>query len=65
MKVYLKRYAEFIGVTYLSGVTTYVAQNGLDISRAGLVALAGAGLGAVYGLLAKHVGDKDKPTISE
>jgi hypothetical protein len=64
LKVYLKRQAELAAAGFVAGVGTYVAQNGLDLSQAGLRGLLVAGAMAAYGVLVKHLGDKDRPTVS-
>jgi hypothetical protein len=63
MKDYLKRQAELVGAGFVAGVGTYVVQNGLDLSAAGLRGLLVAGGLAAYGVLVKRLGDKDRPTV--
>lgn len=63
MKAYLKRQAELVGAGFVAGVGTYVVQNGVDLSAAGLRGLLVAGALAAYGVLVKRLGDKDRPTV--
>lgn len=65
MKDYLKRQAELVAAGFLAGAGTYVAQNGLDLSQAGLRGLLTAGALAAYGVLVKKVGDSDRPTATK
>lgn len=64
MKAYLKRQAELAGAGFVAGASSYVLQNGLDLSSAGLRGLLVAGAMAAYGVLVKSLGDKDRPTVS-
>ena len=64
MKAYLKRQAELAGAGCVAGASSYVLQNGLDLSSAGLRGLLVAGAMAAYGVLVKSLGDKDRPTVS-
>ena len=63
MKDYLKRQGELASAGFLAGAGSYVAQNGLDLSAAGLRGLLVAGALAAYGLLVKRLGDKERPTV--
>lgn len=63
MKQYAKRLAELVGVTFLGAAVPVLVTGGLD--KAALSGAAAAGLAAVYGLLAKRVGDKERPTITK
>lgn len=63
MKDYLKRQAELVVAGALAGGASYVAQNGLDLTAAGLRALLVAAGMAAYGVLVKRLGDKDRPTV--
>lgn len=64
MKQYLSRLAELAAAGFLAGAASYVAQNGLELSQAGLRGLLVAGATAVYGVLVKRLGeDKDRPTV--
>lgn len=65
MKQYLIRLAELALAGAGAGAASYIAQNGLDLSQAGLRALLTAVGMAVYGVLVKEVGPKDRPTVSE
>jgi hypothetical protein len=64
MKDYLKRQAELVGAGFVAGAGTYVVQNGLDLTSAGLRGLLVAGALAAYGVLVKSLGDKDRPTVA-
>lgn len=64
MKAYLRRQAELAAAGFAAGVASYVAQNGVDLSAAGLRGLVVAGALAAYGLLVKRFGDKDRPTVA-
>lgn len=63
MRDYLKRQAELVGAGFVAGVGSYVVQNGLDLSAAGLRGLVVAGLLAAYGVVVKKLGEKDRPTV--
>lgn len=64
MLVYLKRLAEQVALgAAAAGVPVLVASGHLD--KATLSAAAGAGLLAVYGVLAKFFGDRSKPTVTK
>lgn len=63
MRVYLQRLVELATAGFLAGVGTYIGQNGLDLSQAGLRGLLVAGSLAAYGVVVKSVGDKDRPTV--
>lgn len=59
--LFVKRLAEECAYTF-AGTFAAVAATG-DLGTAGLVAAAVAGGRAVFGLIAKRVGDRDKPTL--
>lgn len=63
MKDYVKRLAELALAGAVAGAVSYVAQNGLDLSGAGLRSLLVAAGMAAYGVLVKSLGDKDRPTV--
>lgn len=63
MRQYLARVAELAGVAFGAGVVTYVTENGLDWSEAGLRGLATAGVVAAYGAVVRYLGEKDRPTV--
>lgn len=66
MRAYLTRLTELVAVGFLTGATSYIAQNGLDYSAAGVRGLLVAGATAVYGLLVKQAGaDKERPTLGK
>lgn len=65
MKSYLKRLAELAVAGAGAGAASYIAQNGLDLSGAGLRALLTAAGMAAYGVVVKRVGDRSRPTVSE
>jgi hypothetical protein len=60
---YGKRLVELSLAGGLAGAASYVAQNGLELSGAGLRGLYTAGALAAYGVLVKRLGDKDRPTV--
>jgi hypothetical protein len=59
---YLKRLGELAVAGFVAGAGSYVAQNGVDLSAAGIRGLVVAGLLAAYGVLAKPAGDRERPT---
>lgn len=61
--MYSKRLFELVVVAFGSGAGEYVLANGFEFTKAGLQGLAVAGLVAAYGVFAKQVGDKTKPTV--
>jgi hypothetical protein len=65
MKNYVIRLVELTGAGAIVGAGSYVAQNGLDLSSAGLRGLLVAAGMAAYGVLVKGLGDKDRPTLSK
>lgn len=64
MYAYLKRLAELAGAGFIAGAGTYVAQNGFELSSAGLRGLLTAAALAAYGVLVKPVGDSERPTVA-
>lgn len=60
---YLKRLAELAAAGFVAGAGSYVAQNGVDLSAAGVRGLVVAGLLAAYGVLVKQAGDGERPTV--
>ena len=58
--IYLKRLVELAAVAFLAAAVPVFTANG--ISKAGLAGAGSAGLAAVYGLLVKGLGDKDRPS---
>ena len=63
MKVYVKRLAEAVVVSFVGGVTAYVQANGFELSKAAVSGAVVAGAVAVYSLVVKNVGEKDRPTV--
>lgn len=63
MRDYLKRLAELAGAGALAGVGSYVAQNGLDLTAAGVRGLLVAAGMAAYGVVVKQLGDRARPTV--
>jgi len=58
---YAKRLAELVVVTFLgAAIPAYLAAG---FSKAALAGALSAGVAAVYGLVAKKVGDPEKPTV--
>lgn len=61
---YLKRLAELAGAGFVAGASTYVVQNGFELSQAGVRGLLTAAVLAAYGLVVKKLGeDVDRPTV--
>lgn len=63
MRNYLARLAELAGAGFVAGAGTYVAQNGFELSGAGVRGLLSAAALAAYGLVVKRLGDDQRPTI--
>jgi hypothetical protein len=63
MKDYLKRMVELASAGFLAGASSYVAQNGFELSSAGVRGLLVAAGLAAYGVVVKRLGDKDRPTV--
>lgn len=63
MKQYVQRLAELAVAGGLAGGASYVAQNGFDLSSAGLRGLLVAAGMAAYGVIVKHLGDRQRPTV--
>jgi hypothetical protein len=63
MKDYLKRMTELASAGFLAGASSYVAQNGFELSSAGVRGLLVAAGLAAYGVVVKRLGDKDRPTV--
>lgn len=61
MKEYLQRTLELVIVTFLAAAVPALATGGF--TKAGVYGAVGAGVAAVYAVLAKTVGDKDKPSV--
>ncbi|HKZ21201.1 MAG TPA: hypothetical protein VJQ57_13965 [Acidimicrobiia bacterium] len=57
---YLKRLVELALVAFLAAAVPVFTEQGA--SKAGVSAAVAAGLAAVYGLLVKGLGDKDRPS---
>lgn len=58
---YVKRLAELAVVAFLGAAVPVLADKGLD--KAAVAGALSAGVAAVYGVLAKAVGDKERPTV--
>lgn len=58
---YAKRLAELALVAFLGAAVPVLVDRGLD--KAALAGALSAGLAAVYGIVVKSVGDKDRPTV--
>lgn len=58
---YLKRLLELSFAAFIAGAAPVFLDQGL--TKAGIAGAATAGGMAVYGLLAKGLGEKDRPTI--
>jgi hypothetical protein len=64
MKAYLKRLAELAGAGFVAGASSYVVQNGVELSSAGIRGLLVAAGLAAYGVVVKKLGeDVDRPTV--
>lgn len=64
MKAYLSRLAELAVAGFGAGATSYVAQNGFELSGAGLRGLLVAAALSAYGIVVKKLGaDVDRPTV--
>lgn len=63
MKDYFKRLVELAAAGFVAGAGTYVAQNGFELSEAGVRGVLTASALAAYGLVVKKLGDKDRPTV--
>lgn len=62
MKLYLRRMAEVVVVTFLAGAVPAWLQSP-QFDRAALHGAIAAGVGALYGLIVKRIGDRDRPTV--
>lgn len=63
MSRYLKRLAEQAAACALGAALAAWAASDYDVSQAALGAALGAGVRAVWGMLAQPVGDKDSPSV--
>ena len=61
--MFVKRLAEECALTFVATFSAVAATG--DLSTAGLAAAAVAGARAVFGLLAKRVGDAERPSITK
>ena len=62
MLVYLRRLGEIVVVAFLAGaIPTWLQNPALD--RVALHGAIAAGVAGVYGVLAKWVGDRSRPTV--
>lgn len=59
--LYLKRLLELVMAAFIAGAVPVIAEQGL--TKAALHGAVVAGGMAVYGLVAKRAGDKDRPTV--
>lgn len=62
MKMYLRRVAELVFLSFLGGAAPALLQSP-QLDRAALHGAVAAGVMAVYAVLAKAVGEKDRPTV--
>lgn len=62
MGVYLKRTVEIAVITFIGAAGASLAGSG-GLDRASLNGAIAAGIAAVYAVLAKGLGDKDRPTV--
>jgi hypothetical protein len=64
MKDYLKRLVELAGAGFIAGASSYVVQNGVELSSASLRGLLVAAGLAAYGVVVKKLGgDSNRPTV--
>lgn len=63
MKDYIKRLVELAAVGFVAGAAEYVGTHGFELSAAGLQGLAVAAGLAAYGVIVKHLGEADRPTV--
>lgn len=59
--LYLKRLLELALVAFIAGAAPVIQEQGL--SKASLAGAGMAGAVAVYGIIVKGLGDKDRPTV--
>lgn len=62
MGTYLKRMAELVVMTFVGGASASLLASG-RLDRAAFAGAVTAGVAAVYGLIVKRAGDKDRPTV--
>lgn len=60
---FLKRLFEEAVVAFLAGATAALAASGGSLDKAALVGALAAGGRAVFGILVKPLGDKDRPSL--
>ncbi|MFM9643129.1 hypothetical protein [Streptomyces turgidiscabies] len=65
MSRYLVRLAEQALAAAAGGALAAWAASGYSMTQAALGAAIGAGLRAVYGMLAQPFGDKDSPSVTK
>lgn len=63
MKAYLKRLGELASAGFVAGAGSYVAQNGVELSGAGLRGLLVAAGLAAYGVVVRKLGEDNRPTV--
>lgn len=61
--MFVKRLAEECALTFVATFSAVAATG--DLGTAGLAAAALAGARAVFGLLAKRVGDEERPSLTK
>lgn len=62
MKLYLRRTAEIMIMAFFSAAGPALMESP-RWDRAAFAGAVGAGIAAVYGLLAKRYGDRERPTL--
>lgn len=60
---YIKRLLTEIAVAFLAGASASLAASGGSLDKAALVGAIVAGGRAVFGLMVKPFGDKDRPSL--
>lgn len=63
MRSYLKRLAEQTAAGFVAGASSYVVQNGVELSSAGIRGLLVAAGMAAYGVVVKELGERERPTV--
>lgn len=61
MGTYLKRMTEMVVMTFVGGASASLMASG-RLDKAAFAGAVSAGVAAVYGLIVKRVGEKDRPT---
>lgn len=62
MKSYVKKLVELAGAGFVAGSSSYVVQNGFELSSAGLRGLLVAAGLAAYGVVVRKLGEDNTPS---